>query len=107
MTSENSGDVGPQRITPSSPGRVEAQSRGVIRELQNANLDSPAELMADADELRSLARKISRERFSLRSCFARTESLAMVRDISALAQKIEGLAATCHARARELAARNG
>lgn len=110
MASENTGDtvdVGPQRISPSSAGRVEAQSRSVIRELQNASFDTPAELMTDAETLRSLAIRISRERFSLNSCFARTESLAMVRDIDALARKIEGLAATCHARARELAVRNG
>ncbi len=107
MASENSGDIGPQRISPSSAGRVESQSRSIIRELQNANFDSPGELMTDAETLRSLAMKISRERFTLNSCFARTEALAMVRDIDALARKIEGLAATCHARALELAKRNG
>jgi hypothetical protein len=48
MESENQDDIGPQRIAPSSAGRVEAQSRSIIRELQNANFDSPGELMTDA-----------------------------------------------------------
>lgn len=106
MASENSGDIGPQRITPSSAGRVEAQSRSIIRELQNASFDSPEELMTDAETLRSLAMRISRERFTLNSCFARAEALAVLRDICAVANRIERLASTCHARAVKLTKRN-
>ena len=107
MTSENGGDVGPQRITPSSPGRVEAQARDARKMMTNAANDTAFSLMCDRDMLRSLATRIARQTFSLQSDFARREILAINRELDKVLDRFESLAAKCNELAIEAAKLDG
>ncbi len=107
MASENSGDVGPQRITPSSAGRVEAQARDASKMMADMDKDSEFLLMCDRDTLRSLATRIARQPFTLQSDFARREMLAVNRELDKALDRLELLASECNKRAIEAAKRDG
>ena len=111
MASENSGDIGPQRITPSSAGRVEAQARDarkmMARLVDDVDNDTVENLNCDRDMLRVLADRIERQPFALQSDFARRDVLPLIREISNACWKIRRLADKCNERAIEAAKRDG
>ena len=110
MESKNSGDVGPQRITPSSAGRVEAQARDarkVMADVDNVENDTVESLNYDRDMLRVLAERIARQPLSLQSNFARREMLHLIHGINIACWRIERLADECNKRAIKVAKRDG
>lgn len=110
MASENSGDIGPQRISPSSAGRVEAQARDarkMMEKLGDVDNDTAESLNYERDVLRILADRIEPIRFSLQPDFARREMLPLIREVDNACAKIRRLAYECNKRAIKVAKRDG